>query len=135
MLGVDDVVARFEVLEEPGAGALARAGTAVGPATAGEVALGDDRQAGRRQRHAGVQRGGHHVAAGAREVAAGAPVDGQVEAVVAQEGGEAIGGALAVGGHDDAVPVGEQLGQPAHQPGPVADHGTPARCLDDGRVG
>ena len=74
VLDVDDVVARLEVLEEAGAVASARPRPAVGAAAAGEVALGDDRQLGRRQRDAVVQRGDDDVAAGPGEVAGGAAV-------------------------------------------------------------
>ena len=81
-----------------------------------------------------VQRRHDDVAAGSREVAGAAAVHGQVEAVVAQQRGQPVGRRLAVGGDDDAVAAGEQLGEPGDEPRPVADDRTPPRCLHDRRV-
>jgi hypothetical protein len=108
----------------------------MGAAAAGEVALGDDRQLGGRQRGAHVQRGGHDVPTGFRQVArASSRADRQIEATVAQQAGEALGRPLAVGGHHDAVAVGEQLGEAGDEPAAVTDDRTPARGLHDGRLG
>ena len=63
VLDVDDVHAGLEVLEDA-EGIAAPARAAMGPAAAGEVALGDDRQLGRRQRDAVVERGDDDSPAG-----------------------------------------------------------------------
>ncbi len=134
VLDVDDVVARLEILEEPGALAPARPRPSVGVPAPGEVALGDDGQLGRRQRDAMVQGSNDHVATGTGEVTGGAAVHRQVEAVLAQQPGEAVRRSVAVGGDDDAVPVDEQLGQPGDESGSVADDRSPPRRLHDRRL-
>ena len=68
VLVVHDVVAGLQVLEEAGALPLARPWLTVGAPPAGEVALGDDRQLGFRQRAAAVQRSGDDVSARLGEV-------------------------------------------------------------------
>ena len=68
VLVVHDVVAGLQVLEESGALPLARPRLAVGAPPAGEVAFGEDRQLGFRQRAAAVQGSGDHVAAGLGDV-------------------------------------------------------------------
>ena len=55
--------------------------------------------------------------------------DRQVEALVAEQGGQARGRPVAVGGDDDAVAVGQQLGQPGDEAGAVADDRPPAGGL------
>ena len=95
MVGVDDVGTGGQTVEEalevPGPGP----GPAVGPAAAGEVALGQDGHPGPVQDGPGGDRGGGHVAPG--------PV---------QVGGDGRGAELhAVGGHE--------VGQPGRGRGPV----------------
>ena len=130
VLDVDDVHAGLEVFERGDAGAR-RAGATVGPAAPGEIALGDDGQPGGRQRDAVVQRRGDDVASRPGEVTAAVGVDGEVEALVAEERRQPFGGSLAVRGHDDAVAVAEQLPKPGDEPGTVADHRAPPRRLHD----
>ena len=75
VLDVHDVHARLEVLEDA-EGITAPARSAMGPTAAGEVALGDDRHLGGRQRDAVVERRDDDSPA-------------EVQALVEQEGGEA----------------------------------------------
>ena len=75
VLDVDDVHAGLEVLEDA-EGITAPARPAMGPAAAGEVALGDDRQLGGRERDAVVERGDDDPPA-------------EVQSLVEQEGGQA----------------------------------------------
>ena len=89
VLVVHDVVAGLEVLEEAGALALAWSRLTVCAAPAGEVALGDDRQLGLRERAAAVQRRDDDVPAGLGEIGRRRG-DGEVEAAVAQQLGEPL---------------------------------------------
>ena len=134
VLLVHDVVAGLQVLEEAGALALARPRLAVCPAPAGEVALGDDGELRRGQQEAAVQRCGDHVAAGLRQV--GGVVRGlELEAAFAQQRGEPLGRAVAVGRDDHPVLVDEQFAQARGEPLAVADDGAPAARRHGGGVG
>ena len=55
--------------------------------------------------------------------------------MVAQQAGQPLGRAVAVGGDDDSIAVGQQLGQAADQAGALADDRPPPRRQHDGGVG
>ena len=61
--------------------------------------------------------------------------DREVEAVAEQQLAQACRGAGAVGGDDHAEAATDQLGQAVGEPGAVAGDRTPARRLDERRVG
>ena len=106
----------------------------MGSPSTGEIAFGKDRQLGRRKRTATMQRSGDDVAAGPGEIGCGRG-DGEVESAVAEQLGEPGRAADAVGRDDDAVLVGDQLGQPLGQTLAVADHRPPSGGLHHRRVG
>ena len=136
VLVVHDVVAGLEVLERAGAvGALARAGGAVGAATAGEVALGDDRHLRVRQRAAAVQRRDDDRPPARRGRRASVDRTGKSRPLSEQQLAEPGGRAGAVGGDDHAEAAADQLGQPVGEAGAVAGDRAPAGRLDERGVG
>ena len=100
----------------------------------GEVGLGDDCHLGVRKRAAAMQWGHDDAATGAGGL--GTTVDDrEVEPVVEQQIVQTLRRALAVGGDDDPVLLGEQVAQPFRQPARVASDRAPAGGLDDRRLG
>ena len=81
-----------------------------------------------------MQRGGDDVATRTGQVTGAVVVDGQVETVVAQERGQPVGRALAVGRDHHTVALGEELVQAQHESCAVAHDRTPPRRLDQRRV-
>ena len=120
VLVVHDVVARLQVVEEPLRVAAGPPGGAVGTAATGEVVLGDHGQLDGGQDAAALQR---------------ADVDGRRDAVAGQQRPHPRGRALAVGGHDDLVPVAGQLGELAHDALGVAGGDRDPHRGDGGDVG
>ena len=103
----------------------------MGAAATGEVALGDDGQARRGHGDAVVQRGDDDAPAGPGEVGGVAVDDRQVDAMVEHHFAEPPRRTGAIGGDDDPESVGEQLGETASQPRPVAGDRSPTGRLDD----
>ena len=85
-------------------------------------------------RAAAVQGSGDDVSARLGEVGVRRR-HGEVEAALAQQLGQPTSAARAIGGDDDPVLLGDQLGQPLGQPLAVADHRAPTRGLHHRRVG
>ena len=81
-----------------------------------------------------MERGDDDVSARLGEIGARRG-DGEVETAVAKQLGEPSGAADAIGGDDDAVLLGDHLGEPLGKSLAVADHRTPARGLHHRRIG
>ncbi len=132
VLVVHDVHAGLEILERRRPLALAGPGGTAGPATTGQVGLGDDGQLGVRQVATPVQGCDDDRSAGCGR---GLVADGEVELVVEQDLPKSCSAAGAVGGDDDAVACREQVPQPVGEPGAVAADRPPTARLDDRGVG
>ncbi len=136
VLVVDDVVAGLQVFERAGAvAALARPGGAVRPSPAGEVALGDDRHLGVRQRAPAMERRHDDRSAGLERHVVRRGDDREVEAVAEQQLAEAADRPCPVGRDDDAEPPTDQLGQAVGESRAVARDRPPAGRLDERRLG
>ncbi len=134
VLVVHHVVAGFEILEQAGALALARARLAVGAAPAGEVGLGDDGQLGGGHAAAAVQGCRGDVPAGFGEVGVGA--DGrEAQTAVEQQAAHPLGGTLSVGRDHDPEAIGEQLAQAVGEAFAVAHHRPPTARVHHRRIG
>ena len=133
VLVVHDVVAGLEILERRRGLPLGLADRSVGASPTGEIALGDDRHLGVRQRAAAVQRRDRDAATG-RQVGAGVH-DREVEPVVQQQVVEALRRTGAIGGDDHAETAADQFDQAVGEAGAVARHRAPAGGLDQRCVG
>ena len=131
VLDVDDEVAGLQVGEEAGRVPGPGAGDPVGPAPAGHVLLADHGEAAGREDAAPLEAGHDHVATGGRRVAA--PLE--ADPFVAERLGHPGGRALAVGGQDDAVALGEELAELGHHALGAAHHRVEPVGLDGRGVG
>ena len=103
-------------------------GPAVGPAPAGEVALGQHGQLERRVEEAALEGLEHDPDARVGELRPRwrVVVERGGQAVLAEQGGQPGAAAPALGAHDDPVALGPEAAQLPHQPLAVADDRIPA---------
>ena len=134
VLVVHDVVAGVEVLEEPGALALAGAGAAVGASAPGELVLGEHGEPHRGQQEAALEGGDHDAGAGRSDDGVVGIGHLQADPVVAQELQDAARRAGALGGDHHAVPLSEHVAELGHEGLGVADRRRPAGGHDGGDV-
>ena len=124
MLVVHDVVTRREIVEEALGGLLARPGAPMRTTTTGDVALGQHGELRARKNEAPLERRHGDVPAGSGEIGP-TRVEAEVHAVIGQQVMHPFGRPGAVGTDGDAVPVGEQLIDLAHERRTVADDRIP----------
>jgi hypothetical protein len=135
VLEVHDVVAGPEIVEVALGGGLAGFGPSVGPTPTGDVRLGEDRQADRREHEPPLEPCDGHVPARPGQVCGAPLVELEGDPLLAEQRDEAGPRAGTVGGDNEAVALVEELPQLAHQAFAVPDHGAPPRSGDGGHLG
>jgi len=136
VLVVHHEVARFEVVEKPLAAARPGPGPPVGAPPAGHVALGDHRQPDAGHDEPALEgRNGQARPGPDQLVARSFGGVGDHQAGLGERPQHPVGRAPALGAHDDAVAVGDELAHLLHELLAVGDHRVPAPGLHDGGVG